>query len=94
VILEAFARKCPVIASDIDAFDETVIEGKTGFRFKNASSESLAASLRRAMDEAGLLQEMGKNGYALLVERFTLDKMIDSTLQVYRSAINDRTAKT
>jgi len=36
----------PVITSDIDAFGEWVLEGKTGFRFRNLSHESLRDVMR------------------------------------------------
>lgn len=87
VVIEAFARHRAVIASDLGAFDETVIDGVTGIRFKSDDHLSLADALRRAMDDAGELKTMGENGFLLVCEKFSRQRMVEATLDVYQSLL-------
>ncbi|MEE4216012.1 MAG: glycosyltransferase family 4 protein [Xanthomonadales bacterium] len=89
VVLEAFAHGRPVIASDLDIFNDTVVDGKTGLRFQVGNQQSLAEAMLQAMNDRESLSSMGSNGYRLLLERFTLKKMADSTLDVYRNLLSD-----
>ncbi|MFC1695063.1 glycosyltransferase family 4 protein [Pseudomonadota bacterium] len=90
VVLEAFARGKPVIASDLCVFDETVIEGVTGLRFKSGNYFSLAKALLQAKESPGELSDMGKKGFNLLTEKYTLNQMIEDTLKVYKAALGVR----
>jgi len=90
VVLEAFAREKPVIASDLGVFDETVIEGVTGLRFKSSNYFSLAKVLLQAKESPGELIDMGRNGFNLLTEKYTLDQMIEDTLKVYMASLGAR----
>jgi glycosyltransferase involved in cell wall biosynthesis len=90
VVLEAFARRKPVIASDLPVFDETVIQGVTGLRFQSSNHSSLARVLLQAKKNPSELEDMGKNGFDLLTEKFTLDQMIEDTLNVYKASLGAR----
>jgi glycosyltransferase involved in cell wall biosynthesis len=87
VVIEAFAKACPVIASDLEIFNETVIDGVTGLRFRNGDYLSLADAMRRAVSEKTAMEAMGANGYSLACEKFTVQQMAESTLNVYQSSI-------
>ncbi|MGB8019864.1 MAG: glycosyltransferase family 4 protein [Candidatus Nanopelagicales bacterium] len=45
ILLEAMAAGAPVLASDIEAFQRVLDEGRAGVHFKNEDSEDLAARL-------------------------------------------------
>lgn len=65
ILLEAMAAGAPVVASDIEAFQRVLDEGRAGVHFRNEDSNDLAARLidllgdparRAAMRRAGLLR--------------------------------------
>ncbi len=61
VILEAFAKKIPVIGSDYIAIKEMVQHNLNGLLFKNGNSKSLKEQLLRLIEEPGLLQSLRQN---------------------------------
>lgn len=86
VVIEAFANRRAVIASDLDAFDDTVIDGVTGIRFETGNHLSLAKVLRSAMMRTEQVKVMGEKGFSLACEKFTKQQMVDATLEVYESS--------
>lgn len=57
-ILEAFAHRTPVIVSDLGGMAELVEDGVNGLRFAPNDASSLAAKLRRLIDDPGLLARL------------------------------------
>lgn len=58
VIQEAYAHGRPVICADIGGMAEKVRDGIDGLHFSARSAESLAATLRRAVDRPGLWAQL------------------------------------
>jgi glycosyltransferase involved in cell wall biosynthesis len=58
VILEAFAHKTPVVASDLGGMAELVLHEKNGLLFETGNPGSLAAQLRRLHENRDLLVEL------------------------------------
>jgi glycosyltransferase involved in cell wall biosynthesis len=61
VILEAFLRRTPVVASNTECLAEIVREGRGGLLFEPGDARGLAAALRRLVDEPGLLARLGRS---------------------------------
>lgn len=59
---EAMAMEKAVIASDVDALAEIVIDGETGLLFKKGDSQSLAQSLRRMVNDPELQARVASSG--------------------------------
>lgn len=59
VIQEAFARRRPVICSDIGGMAEKVTDGVNGLHFKVGDADSLAATIQRALTTPGLWERLG-----------------------------------
>ena len=55
VILEAFAHRTPVIATNLGGMAEMVSHGRSGMLFKTGDAADLAAQLSRLLSEPGLL---------------------------------------
>lgn len=55
VILEAFAHRTPVIASNLGGMAELVQDGRSGLLFAPGDAADLARQLQRLLDEPGLL---------------------------------------
>lgn len=83
VCLEAMAAKRPVLASNVTALPEIVIDGETGFLFAPRSVPAIVAVLCRAHSERNRLPEIGEAGYRRLLENFSKRRMIEATLNFY-----------
>ncbi len=75
VIQLAYGYKKPVIASDLPAFTQFVIEGKTGYVAKAGDVDSLAKTISRAVRSSSSWVAFGENGYELVKEELNWDKI-------------------
>ena len=60
-ILEAFANKIPVIATDIGGIPEIVHDGHNGLLFKRGDVLDLRQKMERVINEPGLIQKFREN---------------------------------
>ena len=58
VIREAFAAGVPVVASNIGGMAEMVADGRTGLLFQVGDAADLRRTMRRVIEEAGLLDRL------------------------------------
>lgn len=86
-ILEAMRAGLPVIASDVGGVREAVVDGETGFLVKRGNLVMLQNRLRELMNNPELRRKMGEAGRKRYLEHFTVERMLDQTLQVYENAI-------
>lgn len=80
----------PVVACRVAATPEIVIDGETGVLVPPEDSDALAQAiirLLRAPDEA---RAMGERGRQRAVREFSLDRMVDQTLDLYSRVIGQR----
>jgi glycosyltransferase involved in cell wall biosynthesis len=61
IIIEAFARKTPVIVRDLGALPEVVEDSRGGFIYK--TDDEMLDAVAKLSGSTGLRQEMGQNGY-------------------------------
>ena len=79
----------PILASNHGGSIETVIDGKTGFLFKNNNPNSLAENLNKLMEmDKDKLQSIGNEGRKNVLKKFDVEKMCDSTFSEYKKLIN------
>jgi glycosyltransferase involved in cell wall biosynthesis len=83
--VEAMRAGLPVIVSDVGGASEAVIENSTGFVVPRMRDDLMAQSLAILLSDAALRERFGCNGRALYLHKFTLDPMIEATLDVYRA---------
>jgi glycosyltransferase involved in cell wall biosynthesis len=70
-ILEAWMKKKPVVACDIEATRNLVRDGETGFLVEYHNHSHLAETLIRLIDNPALRKKAGENGYKKLKENYT-----------------------
>jgi len=88
VSVEAQAMQIPIIASDIGGSKETIIDGKTGFLFKNKDANSLAEAVVMVMQkDYNSLKSIGFEGRKNVLKRFDVDKMCQTTFTEYKKLI-------
>ena len=82
--LAAMAAGVPVIASRVGGLPEIVEHERTGLLvdFPPTPNE-LAAAVRRLLDDPALRAEMGRRGREKVMERFSIDAMVEGTLRAY-----------
>jgi glycosyltransferase involved in cell wall biosynthesis len=85
VALEAGAVGRPVIATNVDGLNDIILPGVTGQLVSPNDPIGLAAALDEAAESPNVLQRWGLEGYRRVRELFTLDRMVDQTMDVYRS---------
>ncbi len=88
VSVEAQSMQKPIIASDLGGSKETIIDGKTGFLFKNNSPESLAKYLNNLIEtDKDKLQSIGNEGRRNILLKFDVEKMCQSTFTEYKKLL-------
>ncbi|WP_254563455.1 glycosyltransferase family 4 protein [Oscillatoria sp. HE19RPO] len=83
VLLEAMAVSKPVVASNVMAIPEIVIDGQTGLLVPPDNSDALAQGLLKLIDNPSLCQQFGFAGRQRLEQEFTVDRMVQKTIAVY-----------
>ncbi len=68
--IEAFRFKLPVIATNLGAVPDFVIEGKTGFKVEPYDTKQLSEKIIELIENPELCMELGKNGYDLTNEKY------------------------
>lgn len=84
-VMEAMSVGLPVVASDIPANRELVVQGETGFLPKLADTVGFMQFLRRLIDEPGLGESLGQNGLKRIQHSFSVSRMVDAYAALYRS---------
>jgi len=86
VIVEAFARAKPVIASRLGAMRELVEDGETGLHFAPEDAQDLAAKVLWAVEHPDEMRAMGQNARRIFVERYGAEENYARLMEIYRSA--------
>lgn len=68
--MEALACEVPVVATDVGAVSEVVLDGQTGFLVEPCSAEALAMRIVECCVDPRLRRALGARGRELVVERF------------------------
>ncbi|GAK53750.1 glycosyl transferase group 1 [Candidatus Moduliflexus flocculans] len=83
VLLEAMALKKPIVASNISAIPEVVLDGATGRLVPPRDVESLTAAIREFLISPEKRTQCGMAGYARLQNEFTVQTMVRQTASAY-----------
>ena len=86
-VLEAARQGVPIIATSVDGLGEVLEDGRTAIVIPPENSEALANAIARAAADCDLRQQLSEAGAKMIVERFSIPRMIAETLAVYQSAI-------
>ena len=83
VILEAMSCGLPVLASRISANEEIIKDGENGLLVAPDDAGKLEKSLILLLNDAGMRKKLGTSARNTVTERFSVEKMIKSHLEVY-----------
>lgn len=91
VLLEAMEASTPIITSNVSAMPEIVIDGDTGLLVPPRMPDRLAEAMERMLDDRARAA-MGAAGHRRLRETFSVGKMADATLAIYRKTLGQPAA--
>lgn len=83
VVLEAMARRIPVIASSVCAVPDMLDDGNAGYLVDDISVAGWRKALEKALTESGAWGEVGNRGFDRMRSQYTIEAMADA----YEAAI-------
>ena len=87
-VMEAQSCGVPVVASRVGGLVEAVIDGETGILVPPQEHLPLADALAKVLFNKELAQRFANNGRRRMITHFTVDAMVEGTLEVYRKALD------
>lgn len=85
VLLEAGAAGLPAIGTRVGGIPEILEDGKTGVLVPKSDMHALAQALSTLISDAPLRARIGKALNEKVLNEFSVKKMVDATLAIYRS---------
>ena len=82
-LLDAMACSRPIVATGAGGIPEIVEHGISGLLVPIRDHHALADAIVRALQDADLRQRMGDAGFARVNERFTVERMVSETAELY-----------
>jgi len=83
VLLEAMAEGLPIVATCVGGADQAIVDGENGFVVPVGDVMAFAGALDRLLSDEALRLSMGAQS-RLRVKEFSVEKMVDATLALYR----------
>ncbi len=88
VTLEAMGYAIPLVASRTSALPEIVVDGETGILVPPEDPPALAEAICALLSDPPWAAALGRAGYERLVRTFSVEAMIEATLEVYAAVTN------
>ena len=82
-ILEYMAGGLPVVATDVGGAREAIAEGETGYVVASGDDERMAERIIELLNEPERARAMGKRGQLVVAEKFSCDRHLQNTLELY-----------
>ena len=86
-MLESMSMRVPMLATDIGGLKEAISPGKNGELVPIADQEALTMTLKRMILGTQWLERAGISAREVVVERFTIEKMVFDTEHVMAEAL-------
>lgn len=83
IVVEAFARKTPVIVRDLGALPEVVADSGGGFTYK--TDEELLSAMLSIASDTSLRHKLGERGYQAFLDKWTRE----AHLKLYFNVLQD-----
>ena len=84
-LVDAMAAGKACVATAVGGIPEVVVDGTTGYLVPPRDPKAMAARISQLLKDESLRSRMGRAARERAQERFTLERMIDGTVGVYRS---------
>lgn len=87
VILESFAYKKPVIATNIGSLTELVEHQRTGLLFKYKNSQDLRTKVEELFNDKGKTKLLGENAFEKLNTEFSRENHFNNLISLFKSVL-------
>lgn len=84
-LLEAAACGVPIVATRVGGIPEIVKDGVNGRLIEPGDAATLASAIVELLDDPARRRELGRAGRRLVLERFSVDAMVEGNYRVYLS---------
>lgn len=82
-ILEYMAAGLPVVATDVGGAREAIAEGETGYLVASGDDEKMAERIIEVLNQPKRARAMGERGKLIAAEKFSCDRHLQNTLELY-----------
>jgi len=82
-ILEYMAAGLPVVATDVGGVREAIVEGETGYVVPSGDDAKMAERIIQGLSDQQNARAMGERGKAIVAEKFSCDRHLQNTLELY-----------
>jgi glycosyltransferase involved in cell wall biosynthesis len=86
-LLDAMACSKPVVATTVGGIPEVVVDGETGMLVDPRNPRQMASAIVRLLRSAAARRAMGEAGRARVQARFTVERMVAETMDVYQRVV-------
>lgn len=93
-ILEYMAAGLPVVATDVGGVREAIIEGETGYIVPSGNAEKMAERMIQVLRNDDLAKSMGIRNKTCVAEKFSSERHLQNTLELYDDLLSRRDSKT
>ena len=87
-LLEAMAKKIPVIATSVGDIPRLILPGQTGYLIPATDISALGKCMDEFLNSPEAAKVMAIRGYELLLEKYSAKKMVHEYEKVYESIIS------
>jgi glycosyltransferase involved in cell wall biosynthesis len=87
-VMEYMAARKPVIVTNGGGSSELVVDGVTGFLVPPSNPRAVAEKLELLLADSKKAQQMGVAGRRRLESQFSIDQLVERTVQMYRAVLN------
>ncbi len=88
IIIEAWAHKIPVIASDIGGPSVMIENGINGLKFESKNSEQLRLRIEELIMNQNLKKKIVKKGFSLFKDNYSEDIIVEKYLSFFRKILS------
>jgi L-malate glycosyltransferase len=90
VLLESMAAGAPVVATRVGGTPEAIDDGVNGLLVPPGEPRAMAAAICRLLSDPLHARQFGQAARRLINERFSMERMVTRTEELYRALLNGR----
>ena len=87
-LIESYAYKKAVIATNLGSLKEMVINGETGLLFNTKDAVDLQKKVSFLFDNPDLSMQFGNNGYSKLLDEYSADVHYEKLMKLFNTVLN------
>src|SRR5688572_26711769 len=91
VLLESMAAGAPTVATRVGGTPEALVNERTGLLVAPGDSRAIADAVGRLLDNRSLASRLGQAARDLIKDRFSVDRMVQSTEELYTELLARKT---